>query len=154
MQESKKDSMAEEAVRPRPAEYYNPRPLILGLCFIWGIVMGFSLQYFRPVETPIVTTSQTNTPETQPITQPSKAEQTSRRDSAPPVADVDAQFPLNIVQKTTMDNIVISPPPALLTTEGGLTAKLAEPIESSPKPVQPSKRSPANWPPLPELQPW
>lgn len=146
-----------ETVRQRPVEYYNPRPLILGVCFFWGVVMGFCLYFFRaPDQLP------DNRPESRtaaaaavPVNPQSELER--RREGAPNIAVVEPAPADAAPQKPTLEQIQLDPPPALLTTEGGLTGKIAKPLgartvqqpprgQSRPGPLAPP-------PPLPELMP-
>lgn len=145
--------MAEPA-RPRPVEYYSPRPLILGLCFCWGVVIGFGLYYFRPPESlPAIDTGsgRTNdTPSPAAVSNPA-----GRFGDAPAIASIE---PTPSIPADSRPSFLASEwqlPPPLLTTDGGLTGRNAQaPIHPSRRPPEPAATpSMTRPPPLPELMP-
>ncbi len=152
-----------EATRVRPVEYYNPRPLILGLCFAWGIAVGFGLNFFR---SPEVLDNPNSSPSEQISTtaRPIPSEIERRRQDIPNVAEVEPAPVSASSIKQTLENVPVEPPAAILTTEGGLTGRTAQPIRpqtssasSSPVPASPTGTSagtPPPPPPIPDLSPW
>ncbi|MCL2000906.1 MAG: hypothetical protein FWG74_05685 [Planctomycetes bacterium] len=143
-----------ETVRQRPVEYYNPRPLILGICFFWGVIMGFCLYLVRAPEQ---VTDNRQEPQAGAVAVPSgmHTDLERRRMDAPSIAVVEPA-PAVDVSRLTLESIQLDPPPAILTTEGGLTGKNARPLGAAavPQPprnqVRPGTLPP---PPLPELMP-
>lgn len=145
-----------EATRVRPVEYYNPRPLILGVCFFWGVVMGFGLNFFRtPISDDRVVVTQG-----QPAagTTPATASPQDRRlQNLPNIASVEPAPTPAANLKPTLDTMDLEPPPAVLTTDGGLTGRTASlpgrlpPRQAPPPTARPAR--PATPPPIPELMP-
>lgn len=145
--------MAEPA-RPRPVEYYNPRPLILGICFFWGVLMGFGVNFFREPEQPAQPTGN-NTPSTL-SGQPAMSDIERRNQDTPGIAEVDPAPSVTSSLRPTLEHMNLEPPPPILTTEGGLTGRTAAPLGSGQQrpgiaPVRrPQQQTP---PPIPELMP-
>lgn len=142
-----------EAARPRPMEYYNPRPLILGICFCWGIVMGFCLYYFRPPEQP-APPARTGTETAEPVT--ATGVRPDRAADLPVITPVDDRTP-TVAARPNLLTMELEPPPAILTTEGGLTGRVAAPPQQgAPRmpSVPPTRGAPMTAPPpIPELMP-
>ena len=145
-----------EAQRPRAVEYYNPRPLLLGLCFFWGIVVGFSLFYFAPPKEMDRTVQKP--PDENPVVTP--VPPSIRRDQdRPEIVNVDPAPDSGASLQPRMETLVIEPPVPALITDGGLTGRTAQPL------TDPSRRPPAATtglrptqprmtpPPMPELMP-
>ncbi len=144
-----------ETARPRPVEYYNPRPLILGVCFLWGVAMGFCLYFFRaPEQMPSAGPDKPDIAVASPASPQSELER--RRQDTPNIAVVESA-PAPAAAKPTIEDIPLDPPPALLTTEGGLSGRTAKPLgrpparAPAPGQARPSPLAPP--PPLPELMP-
>lgn len=120
-----------DALRPKPAEYYNPRPLILGVCFFWGIAVGFFLFFFAPPKQS--TDAQPARSDAAAAAPATMTEVERRRQDIPVIADVDLQreaaAPSARPRLETMD---LDPPLGILTTEGGLNGKMARPLRSVP----------------------
>lgn len=137
--------------RPRPIEYYNPRPLILGMCFFWGIVMGFCLFYFSPPQQ--LMPPPPPPPETPTETQTMSPEE-RRKQGLPTVQPVDVE---TAPQKPGFETMDFPLPQMTLTTEGGLTGKTALPL--TPAAARPAVPTPEAMqanplsPPIPELMP-
>lgn len=145
-----------EATRVRPIEYHSPRGLILGICFVWGIGVGFSINFFRGTDTvgqqdPVKNEQTTTAVRTMPT------ELERRRQDIPNVADVDPTPSLASATRSTIEDVVVEPPSAILTTEGGLTGRTAAPLNVT-------RRAPAATgqgagsplvapPPIPDLSP-
>ena len=146
------EGMAETTLRPRQIEYYNPRPLVLTMCFFWGVVMGFCLFYFSP---PKQLTQPEQAPVQTPVPQtPTKTVEDRRTEGVPTVTSItDEQLP----QKPRFETMDFPLPPVPLTTEGGMTGRYAPPPAplSSRPPVAPMPSVPADplAPPIPELMP-
>lgn len=139
-------------VARRQLEFYNPRPLILGICFFWGAIMGFLLFYFSP-PTQLAEKKKTSEPPTQ--LQP--ADTRRRWDDAPNITNV-PDTPASVTSpRTGFENLVVEPPPVLLTTEGGITGKLASRPRTPTERPAPPATGPAlgngRPPPIPELMP-
>lgn len=148
--------MAEAAAaRPRPVEYYNPRPLILVLCFIWGAAVGFSLNFFRDQED--LSAQPQNPAASHPVTSPAgPSELERRRQDTPNIAEVAPTPVTPTAARPTIEDIAIGPPNAVLTTEGGLTGRTAAPLtQRAPSaPSAPGRASgPPRPPPIPDLFP-
>lgn len=145
-----------EASRTRPIEYYNPRTLILGVCFFWGVVMGFCLFYFAPPKQ-MSDPNQTNSTQTEPV-RSTMSEVERRRLDTPNIAEV-APAPDPVAsQRPRMETLELEPPAPTLTTEGGLTGRTAHALTSQPNAAaQPAARArpptPSTPPPIPELMP-
>lgn len=155
-----------DAPRHRPVEYYNPRPMILGLCFFWGIAMGFCLFYFAPPK-------QMMRPEAAavpaPVVPAALTDRERRRLDTPNIADVAPAPEEAQDQRPRLETMTFEPPPPLLTTEGGLTGRTARPLDivAAPLPasLQPAAPQPGQMrpqtqpyaapapPPIPELFP-
>lgn len=155
-----------DVTRQRSIEYYNPRPMILGLCFFWGIAMGFCLFYFSP---PKQMMRQEARREDAPVLPAVMSDRERRHLDTPniaPVAPAPEEAQDNRPRLETMD---LELPPPLLTTDGGLTGRTARPLALPPVtttvvqptpavtplgPVQqPQYRTPPP-PPIPELFPY
>lgn len=135
--------------RTRPLEFYNPRPLILGMCFFWGVVMGFCLFYFSPPKE--LTAKQ---PEPPAPDAPAAVDPGARWLDAPNISDIPDSPPAAPTERrVSIETMEIAPPPPVLTTEGGLTGRTAVPIRppaSRPaveRPIDPMQA------PIPELMP-
>lgn len=150
--------MAEAQRAPRPMEYYNPRLLILGLCFVWGVAMGFCLFYFSPPKQ-MLGPEQAN-PSAQPeIQRTALTDQERRRVDAPTLAEV-APAPESSTRLPAFETMIIEPHMPPVTTEGGLTGRTAQPLAarnprpySDPTPVRRAPQPPLEAPPIPELMP-
>ena len=144
-----------ETARQRPVDYYNPRPLILGVCFFWGVIMGFCLYFFRAPEQRLDNTQeQSATAALPPV--PVQSELERRRMDAPSIAAVEPAPAIPAASRPTLEQIQLEPPPALLTTEGGLTGRNARMLGNrmaQPPPRIPFRQGPMTPPPLPELMP-
>lgn len=148
--------MAEAAAaRSRPVEYYNPRPLILVLCFIWGTAVGFSLNFFRDRED--LSAQPQNNAASHPVAAPTApSELERRRQDTPNIAEVAPTPVTATAARPTIEDIEIAPPDAVLTTEGGLTGRTAAPLARRPQPdPRPPGRAPGppRPPPIPDLFP-
>lgn len=144
-----------EAPRPRQVEYYNPRGLILGVCFFWGVAMGFLLFYFAP---PKALPQPPPPPPPPPVS--SRPAGPGRGDGIPIITEVPLA-PETQTQRPRLETMDLDPPSPVLTTEGGLTGRTAQPLTPSPartttaqpparRPTQPVMTSP---PPIPDLMP-
>ncbi|MCC8190137.1 MAG: hypothetical protein LIP77_05790 [Planctomycetes bacterium] len=145
-----------EMARPRPVEYYNPRPLILGLCFLWGIGVGFLLFYLAP---PTETVARAPTP-TDAVPPAPPPEPRDRQGQAPPITLVPETVDAPTVRRQTLEEIDLPPPAAALTTAGGLTGRTApmpRPATARPPAAEPASaplRPPRpTQPPIPDLLP-
>lgn len=140
-----------DVARPRPLEFYNPRPLILAMCFFWGAVMGFCLFYFSPPKEFAGKKTKLR-PDPQPAPAPG-----ARNVSPPEITHIADTLPEAVrSNKVSIENFEVYPPQANLTTEGGLTGKTAAPLKpQTPRPAAPHNRSPTApmAPPIPELMP-
>lgn len=145
-----------EAPRTRPVEYFNPRPYLLGICFLWGIGVGFCLFYFSP---PKQIAGKVEAP--QPEQQPVAPEDPGRRWKDVPATTVISAVPTAEPARPRLENMQIEPPAPILTTEGGLSGRTAAPLTVKPQrpaaaqtPVRtrppPQMQQP---PPIPELMP-
>lgn len=145
-----------EATRIRPSEVRNPRPLILAICFIWGIAMGFSINFFRTPETPFASPPAQPTPETEAL-RPPVSELERRHQDTPNIAQVEPAPQIGKQLRPTLEDIDVPAPALQLTTEGGLTgktasypgARAAQPGLSPPS----GPSAPRTPPPLPDLMP-
>lgn len=140
-----------EAVRSRPVEYYNPRPLILGICFFWGIVMGFGLYFFRAPEQ----IAQPAVQSPPPATEIPAAPGTGRNEGVPTITSVEPMT--GAPARPNLMTMELDPPLAVMTTEGGLTGRNATPPTRASAGAgaaaigrRPTLTSP---PPLPDLMP-
>lgn len=146
-----------EAVRPRPVEYYNPRPLILGICFFWGVVMGFCLFYFAPPKQ-MTDPNQTRGEEVTPA-RTTMTEIERRRLDTPNIAEVAPAPEPTASQGPRMETLDLEPPAPTLSTEGGLTGRTAPALTPQPDPTAaqpvPRRRQPQVLapPPIPDLMP-
>lgn len=140
-----------DAARPRQLEFYNPRPLILGVCFFWGVIMGFCLFYFSP---PQDLSGRPNPVDDDPVAVP--VDTTRRLPELPSVTNIPEAPDAIRNNKVTIEEYEVTPPQAVLTTEGGITGKTAKaPGSRSTRPNAPP-RAPATSPmapPIPELMP-
>ena len=144
---------------PRIVEYRNPRPLILGICFVCGVVSGFFLYLFRAPEPPPEPT-RALVPAAR--TEPNPADgRSDRLQGLPNIAPVDPEPDgAASLRLPALENFEIVPPPPVVTTEGGLTGLTAKPLEPSggrsrapaAGAASPPGR-PAVPPPLPDLMP-
>lgn len=145
-----------ETARIRPGEVRNPRPLILAMCFIWGIIMGFSINFFRTPETPFTQQPARQEQEAGSL-RPPMSELERRHQDTPNIAQVEPAPQTARTQRPTLENVDVPAPALLLTTEGGLTGKTAsQPGARSPQSgLSPSTRPPVprTPPPLPDLMP-
>lgn len=147
-----------EAPRPRPVEYYNPRPLILAACFFWGVAMGFCIFYFSP---PKQMSGSTSPDAPKPIPNPSRDLTARRNEDVPAVTPVPITPERKASAEPVFKTMVLEPPLPPLTTEGGLTGRTAHSINrqrpqslSSPAPtVAPPPPVFTAPPPIPELLP-
>ncbi|MCD8141217.1 MAG: hypothetical protein LUE17_15880 [Planctomycetaceae bacterium] len=146
-----------EAARQRPIEYYNPRPLILGICFFWGVVMGFCLFYFAPPKQ-MTDSTQGRSEETMPV-RSTMSELERRRLDTPNIAEV-APAPDPVTSaRPRMEVLELEPPAPILSTEGGLSGRNAHTLAPQPDSTSqqpPQRRRPtqvAAPPPIPELMP-
>lgn len=148
-----------DAQRARPMEYYNPRPLILGMCFCWGVAMGFCLFYFSPPKQ--MMGPEQNAGANQPEAPKSQlTDQERRRVGTPTLVEV-APAPETAARRPAFETMTVEPHMPAVTTEGGLTGRTAQPLaRQNPRPYSaptPSRRPatpPAmEPPPIPELMP-
>ncbi len=147
-----------EAQRARPMEYYNPRFLILGICFFWGVAMGFCLFYFSPPKQ-MAGPAQ---PEGGGLTAAPRAQLTDqerRRVDEPQLFPVEPA-PAAAAPKPAFETMTIEPHMPAVTAEGGLTGRTAQPLAqlnarpySNPPPARRASSAPAAPPPIPELMP-
>lgn len=148
-----------EIVRPRLIEYYNPRPLILGVCFCGGMVAGFFLYLLRTPEMPGIAPP-IQTPEVPAIPANRQTGIERRQEGVPVIAGVEPTPAPTGGQRPSFETMEINPPPVALITEGGLTGKNARPIDEKGRR---SLRPAETWnqaaptisvpPPLPDLMP-
>ncbi|MDR3211718.1 MAG: AtpZ/AtpI family protein [Planctomycetota bacterium] len=133
-----------EITRTPADEFFNLRPPLLLVCFLWGIAAGFSLNFFRPDEANL--SSQ--------VTNPARMDESVRRDiesATPPMSDMDRRHagaptiapvgpaPLSRGnERLSFENLTIQPPLVSLTTEGGLTGKNTQRprLSATPPPVE------------------
>lgn len=136
-----------EVSRIRNEEFNNLRPLILFLCFVWGVAMGFMLNFFRPPEVDPATLAQNRAvAQSQAAAAPQLSETERRYAGAPTIANIDpAPLPASAA-RMSFEDAVIEPPNVVLTTQGGLTGKTASrpnlaaapaSVPSAPVPVVP-----------------
>ena len=142
-----------EQIRQRPIEFYNPRPMILGVCFFWGIVMGFSLNFFREPEI-IEEPKKPPTEGTPSDDKPSRNPEDERLQNVPKIASIDDTA--TIVRRPSIDELDVPAPAVSLSTDGGLTGRTALP----PTPRAPGsagggqyRPAPTGPPPIPDLLP-
>lgn len=145
-----------EAARPRPVEYYNPRPLILGICFFWGVAMGFCLFYFAPPKQ--MTDQNQNRGEEVAPARTTMSEIERRRLDTPNIAEVAPAPEPAASQRPRMETFELEPPAPALSTEGGLTGRTAPALTPQPNAVaQPQQRRRPQQaltpPPIPDLMP-
>ncbi len=155
-----------ETPRPKPVEYYNPRPLILGVCFFWGVAMGFCLFYFSPPKQ--IADPGYGREQTEVVLPKNPASDLERRRSGTPDIAPVTPAPKSVVPaRPRLESMEIDPPTPSLTTEGGLTGRTAhlllptQPRAPSQRPpsesgtLRPTRKPPAGspTPPLPELFP-
>ncbi len=150
--------MAEAQRAARPVEYYNPRLLILGLCFSWGVAMGFCIFYFSPPQQ-MAGPTQTNGTEQPEVQRVQLTDQERRRADAPTLAEV-SPAPETAARAPAFETMSIEPHMPPVTTEGGLTGRTARPLAarnprpySDPAPVRRAPAPPVEAPPIPELMP-
>lgn len=144
-----------EAPRIRPVESFNPRPYLLGLCFLWGIGVGFCLFYFSP---PKQIAGKVEAP---PPEQPQVASKPRIRDEDVPATTVIPDAPTAEPARPRLENMQIESPAPILTTEGGLSGRTAAPLTVKPQrpsaPQTPVRTRPPppmqQPPPIPELMP-
>lgn len=140
-----------DAARPRPVEFYNPRPLILSVCFLWGVAMGFCIFYFSPPEERPARVEVATDGSATPAPEPGR-----RLPELPNVASIPDIPEALRNNKVRIEDFEIVPPQAVLTTEGGITGRTAKAPGANPiRPGEPS-RGPAispMAPPIPELMP-
>lgn len=154
-----------DAPRPRPVEYYNPRPLILGICFFWGIAIGFCLFYFAPPKQ-MMGVGQNDGNKENVLPANTMSERERRHLDTPNIADVAPVDETVQTNRMRIDTMEMEPPLPVLTTEGGLNGRTAHALRiqddrrySSGQTVgQPSQSRPRQSqmmtpPPIPELMP-
>lgn len=149
-----------EAPRSRPIEYYNPRPLILGICFLWGVGVGFCLFYFSP---PKQMGGGAEPPKPEPVQASTSSPIDRRNENVPKPAEISNAPAVAAPERPRLETMIIEPPQPILTTEGGLTGRTARPLTVPPlaptSPVQPPVSPPGSPPrmptppPIPELMP-
>ncbi len=152
-----------DAPRPRPVEYYNPRPLILGICFFWGIAIGFCLFYFSPPKQ-MIGAGQKNGAQEDVLPQATMSEIERRRLDTPDIADVAPAIEAVQTNRLRIETMELEPPAPVLTTEGGLSGRTAHALRqpgsqqytgqsvTQPPPSRPPQPMMAP-PPIPELMP-
>ena len=129
-----------ELARLRGEEYTSIRPLILVLCFVWGVIMGFALNYFRPVDSaPQPVTETANSSARSSVESTAQSSDMDRRyEGAPAIAAIEpAPAPLANA-RPSFDNSVVGPPAVVLTIEGGLTGRNARRLALQPARLQPA----------------
>ncbi len=148
-----------DAPRPRPVEYFNPRPLILGICFFWGIAMGFCLFYFAPPKQ-MTGSGQTDGSQENVLPQTTMTEIERRRLDTPDIADVAPATETVQANRLRIETMEVEPPVPLLTTEGDLNGRTARalrqeyPGQSVTRPATTRPPQPIlTPPPIPELMP-
>lgn len=117
-----------ESIRARHEEYNNLRPLILIVCFVWGVLAGFALNFFRAPQLPVepqsgqqAAVATAAAPATQQMTETER-----RYAGAPAIASIDSvPAPVN-QERADFEAMPVSAPSVILTTEGGLTGKNAK----------------------------
>lgn len=112
--------------RQRLVEYYNPRPMILGLCFFWGIVMGFCLFYFAPPKQMMRSEYQ---PDPTPVIQSGMSERERRHLDTPNITLVEPAPEEPQTQRPRFETMDIELAPPHLSTDGGLTGRTARPLD-------------------------
>ncbi|MCC8108519.1 MAG: hypothetical protein LIQ30_05615 [Planctomycetes bacterium] len=157
-----------EAPRPRPVEYTSPRPLILGLCFFWGIAVGFCFFYFAPPKQ-MTDQGQSGSAATDAAPQATMSEIERRHIATPNITPVEPTPEAVVDDRPRLETMEMEPPTPVLTTEGGLTGRTAHlllpttppssaaqsPFSTAPaQPATPSRPSGGMTPPpIPELMP-
>lgn len=144
-----------DAPRPRPVEYYNPRPLILGICFFWGIAVGFCLFYFAPPKQ----MGGTQSPDVEDApAAPTMSVEEKRRLGTPEITSVTPAPDVPETPRLRFETLVVEPPFPTLTAEGGMTGRTAHVLRQRsgrrpPAQTDPQQRRPMTPPPIPELMP-
>jgi hypothetical protein len=151
-----------DAPRPKPVEYYNPRLLILGLCFFWGIAMGFCMFYFAPPKQ-MLGQSQRDGAQQDVVPVATMSDRERRRIDAPDIATVEpTPETIQTANRLKIETMEMEPPIPILTTEGGLTGRTTHILgqgrgqtPSAGSSPEPRARPPAlsQPPPIPELLP-
>lgn len=148
-----------ELARAQSEEFVSPRFLILGLCFIWGVGVGFALNFFRTPEPDVAPPTQA-APPSQPRRDTAAAlnDLDRRADEAPAIAVVEpAAVPLQS-DRSGFENMDIAPPAVLISPEIGLNGLTARERRSQPAappgmPVQSYPGVPPPPPLIPDLDP-
>lgn len=153
-----------EAARPRPVEYYNPRLLILGICFFWGVAIGFCMFYFAPPKQMSGEGGQ-NGSQQDVVPVATMTDQERRRLDMPDIATVEPT-PETVQPATRLriESMEMEPPAPVLTTDGGLTGRTARlpgrrfvpgesPASIFTAPAPPPRPVLTEPPPIPELWP-
>lgn len=150
--------------RPKPVEYYNPRLLILGICFFWGIAMGFCIFYFSPPKQ-MLGQGQTNGGQQDVVPVATMSDRERRRLDAPDIASVEpTPETVQTASRLKIETMEMEPPMPVLTTEGGLTGRTTalpgqrQQWQASPSAAQSPETRPrppafSAPPPIPELMP-
>ncbi|MDR1612754.1 MAG: hypothetical protein LBT97_08210 [Planctomycetota bacterium] len=144
-----------ESARPQREEYVNPRPLILTLCFAWGIAMGFLLNFFRQPET-----AGANEAQPAPSLVVKHVEAAGgqpgvdrRLEGAPTIAAIEPTLAVVAGEKLSFENTTVPLPSVSLSTEGGLTGRIAALPRSQPRPSRRDLPQQTLTPLIPDLDP-
>lgn len=142
-----------ELARHRGEEYHNLRPVILLLCFIWGVGMGFSLNFFRSPTIDSQSTAQDMALQSaqKPLgnaqaRQPTDIER--RHAGTPTIAPIEPTPAAVRRDRLSFEDVEVGPPAVILTIEGGLTGKSVG-RSSDTRHLQPSTTWPASVPSTP-----
>lgn len=143
--------------RIRREEAINPRPLILILCFIWGIAMGFLLNFFRQPAGNGVDDARVGQNMTASVvdsrTAPAGPER--RIEGTPAITVIEPTRAHASGERLSIETMPIPTPAVPLTTDVGLTGRLAaisETQQPSPRPATTPARQPGV-PLIPDLDP-
>ena len=134
-------------------ERRNLRPLILGICFAWGLFMGFLINFFRADEVEIKII-----PENQQISANSNNKQLADSDNSrrtaglPAIASVDTAPSVaateNMGSRKTLEQMPPEAPAVNLNIEFGLTGKTAAVVQEKAEKTESTGNIPFKKPPL------
>lgn len=147
--------------RPRGEDFRNLRPLILTVCFVWGVVLGFTLNFFRTPENvnQAATQNQQAGQSAPDAAQSSKpmTELERRHAGTPAIAPIEPAPQPSNTNRLLIEDAVIAAPQVNLTTEGGLTGRTApRPRLNAAAPAAPPGSTPTavpSMPLIPDLDP-